>query len=38
MRKERHKLLLAGVVAVALAGGLAWLIFRDRESAFRRKP
>jgi HEAT repeat protein len=31
MRKERRNLLLAALVAVALLGGLAWLIFRNHE-------
>ena len=31
MRKERRNLLLAGLVAVAIMGGLAWLIVRSHE-------
>jgi HEAT repeats len=37
MRKERRKLLLFGLVAVALIGGLSWLICHEREPVYQGK-
>ena len=38
MRKQRLSLLLAGLVIVALMGGLAWLVFRNQEPVYQGKP
>jgi hypothetical protein len=37
MRKARRNRLLAALVAVALVGGLAWLVFRNQEPVYQGK-